>query len=125
MARASLAAFLLAGCSVLSPIPVENPKNLATRLRPTDAEALALERIHAMELQATGALRPARVISMLILPSAAHGMDASFGPIWSVKAEGTFTSEPPRPDGEGVGPSPTGSILIRDLDGAILRVDFP
>jgi hypothetical protein len=125
MARLWLSALLLAGCSMLFPIPVENPNNLVTRMRPEDVEALVLERIHAMEEKATGALRPARVISMLIVPPETHGMEPSMGPIWSVKAEGTFTSERPRPDGEVVGPSPTGSILIRDLDGAILRIDFP
>jgi hypothetical protein len=125
MARLWLPALLLAGCSMVSGIPVENPNLLETRMRPEDVEALVLGRIQAMELQAHGVLRPARVISMKVLRPEAVGMESSMGPIWEVKAEGTFTHEGPPTDGKVVGPSPTGTFLIRDLDGGILRVDFP
>jgi hypothetical protein len=133
----------LAGCATPRPTPstVESPRvqsapttpppsptvvdrapviaiapGLSPRLTPAEVGAQVLDRIHAMEAQVGRVATPPRILTI-----EARAADGDIH--WTVRAEGTFTSNRPR-----VSPLPvvaSGYFVISDADGTVFGFGFP
>ncbi len=87
---------------------------ITPRMTPAQVEAIVIARIHSMESMVGYVVRPARILTVT----------ATAGIRWTVRAEGTFTTNR-YPPGASPSVAATGYFGIDDADGSIVDFGYP